>query len=102
MQRAQAKEAKQATAKLQHWSLREETVCQPRERVHKTASYVGNVSNSHDSSMEPNTRIVKQPARAILDTETISEVVHQDAQSEELILHSERSGRAVRLPTRFR
>jgi hypothetical protein len=102
MQRTQAKEAKQATAKLQHRSLREETVNQPRERVHKTVSCVGNASNSHDSSMEPNTRIVKQSTRTILNTETISEDVHQDAQSEELILHSERSGRAVRLPTRFR
>ena len=52
--------------------------------------------------MEPNTRIVKQSTRIILDTETISEVVYQDVQSEELILHSERSGRALRLPTRFR
>ena len=102
MQRAQAKEAKQATAKLQHRSLREETVCQPRERVHKTASCVGNASNSHDSSIRPNTRIVKQSTRTILDTETISKVVHQDTQSEEVILHSERSGRAVRLLTRFR
>ena len=49
---------------------------QPRERVHKTASCVGNVSNSHDSSMEPNTRIVKQSTRTILDTETISEVIY--------------------------
>jgi hypothetical protein len=102
MQRTQAKEAKQATAKLKNRSLREETVDQPRERVPITASCVGNTSNSHDSSMEPNTRMVKQSTRIILDTERISEVVHQDTQSEELILHSERSGRAVRLPTRFR
>jgi hypothetical protein len=39
--------------------------------------------------MEPNTRIVKQLSRTILDTERISEVVHQDTQSEELILHSD-------------
>jgi hypothetical protein len=52
--------------------------------------------------MEPNTRIAKQSTGTILDTERISEVVYQDTQSEELILHSERSGRAVRLPTRFR
>jgi hypothetical protein len=77
-------------------------VDQPRERVHKTASCVGDASNSPDSSMESNTRLVKQSNRIILDTERGSEGVGREFQSEELISHSERSGRAVQLPTRFR
>ena len=67
-----------------------------------TVSLTHNAGNSHDSSMEPNTGVTKQSTRTTSDTERGSEGVGREFQLEELISHSERSGRAVRLPTRFR
>jgi hypothetical protein len=59
MERTQVKEAKQAIVKPKNRSLKADTMDQPRETVRIPASYIGHVSNSHDSTIEPNTRIVK-------------------------------------------
>lgn len=101
-QRMRAKEAKQAAVQLKKRSLEESEVDQPRKRVCTTASRTRSEGNSRASSMEPNTRMIKQSGRTISDTERSFEVVREDMQSEDPISHSGRSGREIRLPTRFR
>jgi hypothetical protein len=65
-------------------------------------SHMCNVEDSHTSSIGPNTKTVKQSSRTISDTERSFDVIGQDIQLEDPILHSGRSGRALRLLTRFR
>ena len=101
-QRIQQKEAKKRSVQSKKRVLKDDEGDQPRKRVRITVSLTRNAGDSRDSSVIPNTRMVKQSTRTILDTERSSEVIHQDTQSEELISHSERSRRAVRLLTRFR
>jgi hypothetical protein len=75
---------------------------QPRKRVHITASCTRNADNSRDSSMRPHIRIVQQLPRTISDTERGVDAEQKDMQLKDLISYLERSGRAVRLLTRFR
>jgi hypothetical protein len=93
---------KQATVRSKKRSLEEDEVDQPRKRVRTTASRTRNADNSRDSSIRPHTRIVQQLPRTISDTERGVDAEQKDMQLKDLISYSERSGRAVRLPTRFR
>jgi hypothetical protein len=61
-----------------------------------------NVGNSRASNIRLNTRTVQQSTRTILNIERSFDAVFKDVQSEDPISRSERSRRAIRLPTRFR
>ena len=102
IQRIQIKEAKQAAIQSKKRPLEDNKVDQPRKRVHMITSHMCNAEDSHTSSIGPNTKTVKQSSRTISDTERSFDVIGQDKQLEDPILHSGRSGRAIRLPTRFR
>jgi DDE superfamily endonuclease len=101
-QRIRVNEAKQAAVKSKKRSLEEDEVDQPQKRVRTSASRMRNVGNSRASSIGPNTRTVQQSTRTISNIERSFDAVFEDVQSEDPISRSERSGRAIRLPTRFR
>ena len=61
-----------------------------------------NADNLRTSSIRSNTRIVQQSARTISDSEREIDAVYKDMQLEELVSYSGHSGRAIRLPMRFR
>jgi hypothetical protein len=83
-------------------SFKEDKINQPQKRVRTTVSRTRNADNSRDSSIRPHTGIVQQLPRTISDTERGVNAEQKDMQLKDLISYSERSGRAVRLPTRFR
>jgi hypothetical protein len=101
-QRIQAKEAKQALVRSKKRSIEEDEVDQPRKRVRTTAPRTRDAGDSHTTSMGLNTGVVQQSSRTISNTERGSAAIDQGIQSEELVSHFGRSGRAIRLPTRFR
>jgi hypothetical protein len=101
-QRIQAKEAKEIVVQSKKRPLEEDEVEQPQKRPRTNASRVRNADNSRASSIKPNTRVAKQSTRTISGTEKEVEGRDKEFQSEEQFSHSGRSGRSVRLPTRFR
>ena len=101
-ERVRAKEAKVAAVQSKKRSLEEDVVEQPRKRVRTNASRVRSAATSHVSSIELDTRTVQDSARTISRTDLNRSGYNTPDLSEGLILTSQRSGRAVRLPTRFR
>jgi ABC-type uncharacterized transport system involved in gliding motility auxiliary subunit len=67
-----------------------------------TASRTRTAVNSHASSTVLSTRVLKQSTCTISNAEIATNVVNQDVQLESLISQFRRSGRAIRLLTRFR
>ncbi len=102
VQRIQAKEAKKATVQSRKRSLEEDEVDQPQKRPCTNASRIRSTGNSRASSIQVDTRVAQQSIRTISQSENRSEGVQQEIEVDGQISHSGRSGRAVRLPTRFR
>jgi hypothetical protein len=101
-QRIQLKEAKEATVQSKKRVIEDDEVDQPQKRVRTTASRIRTAVNSRGSSIGPSTRVLKQSIRTIANAKTAANVVNQGVQIEHPISQFGRSGRAVRLPTRFR
>jgi hypothetical protein len=101
-QRIQAKELKAATVRIKKRSLKEDGVDRPQKRVRVNASRTQNAGESSASSIRPATRIAQQSTCTTPESEAGSVGENREVQLEEVISHSGRSGRAVRLPTRFR
>ena len=101
-QRIRVKEVKAAAVRPKKRALEEDEVDQSRKRARTDASRTRSVASSRASSVKSNTRIVQRPARTVSDRERSSSTEGKDVLSEDPISHSERSGRAIRLPTRFR
>jgi hypothetical protein len=66
------------------------------------ASRMQNAGNSHASSIKSNTRTVQQSTRTISADKESSNVVRREMRLGGPISYLERSGRAIRLLTRFR
>ena len=101
-QRMRAKELKQVIVQSKKRSLEEDEVDRPQKRARITTSRIRNAGATPKSTTGPHSRIVQSSARTISSTAESSSNVRVVEQSEGPILHSERSGRAVRLPTRFK
>ena len=101
-QRIRLKEAKEANVRVKKRLLEEDGVDRPRKRMRTSASRTPNTSDSRASSIGPSTRVPKKSTRTISNAEIPTNVVNHGVQSEGLISQVGRSGRAVRLPTRFR
>ena len=96
------KETKAAAVQSKKRLLEEDEVDHPRKRVRTTTSRRRNADSTRDSNIGLNTGSVQHSTRAILDQLENASAVRQADHSEDLFSYSGRSGRAVRLPTRFR
>jgi hypothetical protein len=67
-----------------------------------TAFYTQIAVNPHASSTVSSIKVLKQSTYTISNAEIATNVVNQDVQLESLISQFGRSGRAIRLLTRFR
>jgi hypothetical protein len=101
-QRLQQKEAKKRGAQSKKRALEEDEVDQPQKRVRLTVSLTRDAGNLHASSIGLNTRVPKQSTCMTTNTQTVLSDAHKGVQSEDPISQFGRSGRAIRLPTRFR
>ena len=101
-QRIQAKGAKKATVRSKKRSLEEDRVDQPQKRVRTNTSPIRNAGNSRASSTNVNTGMAQRVTRMISNKEEAFHDVQEGPQSEDPISQFGRSGRAIRLPTRFR
>jgi hypothetical protein len=101
-QRLRQKEVKKRGVQSKKRALEEDEVDQPQKRVRLTVSLTRDAGNSRASSIGLNTRVPKQSTYMILNTQTALNDVHKGVQSEDPVSQFGRSGRAIRLPTRFR
>ena len=101
-QRLQQKEAKKRGAQSKKRALKEDEVDQPQKRVRLTVSLTREAGNLRASSIGLNTRVLKQSTCMTTNAQTSLNDVHKGIQSEDPISQFGRSGRAIRLPTRFR
>ena len=101
-QRVRAKEAKLAAAHSKKRSLEEVESSRPRKMVRTDASRIRSAAPSRASSIVRDTRAVQDLARPISRSDLDRSGQNSLELSEDPILISQRSGRAVRLPTRFR
>jgi hypothetical protein len=101
-QRTRIQEAKQSIVQLKKRSLEEEGEDRPQKRVRTSASRVRHARNSCASSTILGTRTVQRAPRTMYTVETTSSDSGEGRESEDAISQFGRSGRAIRLPTRFR
>ena len=101
-QRMQQKEAKKRSVQSKKRALEDDEVDQPQKRVRMSVSLTRNAGDSHASSIRLNTRVLKQSTYIISNAKTALNDIHEGVQSEDPISQFGRSGRAIRLPTRFR
>ena len=101
-QRIRVKELKQNIVQSKKRSLEEDEVDRPQKRARMTASRIRNAGAAPRSTTGSISRVVQPSARTISSPAESSSNVRVAEQLKGPILHSERSGRAVRLPTRFR
>jgi hypothetical protein len=87
---------------LKKRSLEDARVDQPRKRVRTNASRTRNLGNSRASSIGVITEIAQQATRTISSFETASSSFYEGMQSDGQLSQFGRSGRTIRLPTRFR
>jgi hypothetical protein len=93
---------KEAALKSKKRPLEVDGVDQPRKTVRTNASRRRTADGSHASSTDPDYEMVEHSATIISEEEELSNVVRRAGNLQVSISHSGRSGRAVRLPTRFR
>ena len=101
-QRIRAKEANQASVRSKKRLLEDDGVDQPQKRVRLCASSTRNAGSSRVSSARAGNRTPQHNTQAVLGVERAFNDLDEGTQSEEAISHIVRSGRAIRLPTRFR
>ena len=101
-QRVRAKEAKLSTARLKKRSLEEDEENRPRKRVRIDASRIRSAAPSRASSIVYDTRTIQSLTAKISSSTRTESAVRTADQLEDPILISQRSRRALRLPTRFR
>jgi hypothetical protein len=101
-QRMQQKEAKKRSVQSKKRALKDDGVDQPQKRVRMTVSLTRNAGDSHASSIGLNTRVPKQSTCMISNAKKALNDIHEGVQSEDPISQFGRSGRAIRLPTRFK
>jgi hypothetical protein len=102
MQRIRAKEAKQAIVRSKKRPLEEDEVDRPQKTVRISTSRTRNAGDSRDSSIGRSNRTAQKTPCTASNIEAASSDIHHGLQSEKTISQFGRSGRAIRLPTRFR
>jgi hypothetical protein len=98
----QQNEAKKVSVRSKKRALEEDEVDQLRRRVRITVSLTRNAGHSRASSIVLNTRVLMQSNCMISSAETALNDVHEGMHSEDPVSQFMRSGRANRLPTKFR
>ena len=101
-QRIQTREAKLAAVQLKKRSLEEDKVDRPQKKVRTTASHVRSAASSRAPTIVHDTTVGQDLSRSISWSELARSEQGAPELSEDPISVSQRSGRAVRLPTRFR
>ena len=101
-QRLRVKEAKLTAVQSKKRSLEEDEVDRPQKRVRTTTSRTRSAAPSRAFSIVRGTRAVQDLACTVSRSDMDRSEQNSPELSEDPILISQRSGRAVRLPTRFR
>jgi DDE superfamily endonuclease/Tc5 transposase DNA-binding domain len=101
-QRIRAKEQKKAAVQSKKRSLEQDEVDQPQKRARTTAFRMRYASNSRVSSTKSDSAMTQRTTDRISQAREGLGVVDEAMKVDGPISHSERSGRTIRLPTRFR